>query len=298
MKDNDLIEWQVDDLRLEKPTMDNGNLIIGGNFDTVKCQIQRVVDKYKDVKLNEQNVAYVKTLKSHFVSLRTSIDREKKEYKQCFITPASKFLDTYCDELKQVIADGENALEVQLKEYDQRRIDELNIILNEYVDEFSEKYSLRPEYKAKILLKARYYNKTQAEEDTIDDIDAQCKAMKETQDNYDTSVELIKAECEDTSFVPLTYIRELEYKSISDILFEIKADKKERQILQAKIKGGENVVIGEKIDRELQKAMTFDAENEKRERIMRIVYKKEQAKLIAKFFKDNDIHFEFISTEV
>lgn len=297
MKDDNVV-MEVESLKLEKPVLDGENLVISGNFDTVKGQIQAVVDRYKDVKLTEMNVAYVKTLKSQFVSLRTSIDREKKEYKQCYITPASKFLDTYCDELKQVIAEGENALDKQLKEYDQRRIDELNIILQDYVDEFSEKYALRPEYKEKIMLKAKYYNKTQAEEDTIADIEEQCKAFKETQDTYDTSVELIKAECEDTSFVPLTYIRELAYKNISDILFEIKADKKERQILQAKIKGGDKVVIGEKIDRELEKAMTFDVENETRERIMRIVYKKEQAKLIAKFFEDNDIHFEFISTEI
>lgn len=297
MKDNNFV-MQVENLKLERPVLEGGNLVIGGNFDIVKGQIQAVVDRYKDVQLTETNVAYVKTLKSQFVSLRTGIDKEKKEYKQCYIAPASKFLDTYCDELKQIIAEGENALDKQLKEYDQRRIDELNIILQDYVNEFSEKYALRPEYKAKILLKTKYYNKTQAEEDTIEDIENQCKDLKVTQDTYDTSVELIKAECEDTSFVPLTYIRELEYKNISDILFEIKADKKERQILQAKIKGGDKVVIGEKIDRELEKAMTFDVENETRERIMRIVYKKEQAKLIAKFFKDNDIHFEFISTEI
>ena len=62
----------------------------------------------------------------------------------------------------------------------------------------------------------------------------------------------------------------------------------------------EKVVIGEPITEELQKAMSFDSEEkaeEMRVRVLRVTYKPEQAKLMASFFRENKIGFEFIKTD-
>ena len=284
-------------LKIAKPTLNSDKTIsIVGNFSDVGSKIQAVVDRYKDVKLTEDNVDYVKTLKKQFVSLRTGIDRERKEYMKVYITPAKDLVDSMCKELLAIIDNGESALGKQLDEYDQRRKDELTIILNEYKADAAAKHNLREEYACQIKLIDKYYNKTQNEEDSADDIERQAIELEKKQSEYDAGVKLIKAECEDTGFVADTYIRELSYKSAMEIILEIKQDKKAKAELQAKIEAEEKVVIGKSLTEELKKAVTLDSKKEEnRTRVMRIVYKPENAKKIASAMKELCISFEFIN---
>ena len=288
-------------LKIAKPTLNSDKTIsIVGNFSEVGSKIQAVVDRYKDTKLTEDNVDYVKTLKKQFVSLRTGIDRERKEYMKVYITPAKDLVDSMCKELLAIVDAGESALGKQLDEYDQRRKDELTIILNEYKADAAAKHNLREEYACQIKLIDKYYNRTQNEEDSADDIERQAAELEKKQSEYDAGVKLIKAECEDTGFIADTYIRELSYKSAMEIILEIKQDKKAKAELQAKIDTGEKVVIGQSIDEELQKATSLDSKEESeelRERVLRVRYKPAQAKLMADFFKKNNIQFEFIKTD-
>ena len=285
-------------LKIAKPTLNSDKTIsIVGNFSEVGSKIQAVVDRYKNTKLTEDNVDYVKTLKKQFVSLRTGIDRERKEYMKVYITPAKDLVDSMCKELLAIVDAGESALGKQLDEYDQRRKDELTIILNEYKADAAAKHNLREEYACQIKLIDKYYNKTQNEEDSADDIERQAAELEKKQSEYDASVKLITAECEDTGFIADTYIRELSYKSAMEIILEIKQDKKAKAELQAKIDTGEKVVIGKSLTEELKKAVTLDSKKEEnRTRVMRIVYKPENAKKIASAMKELCISFEFINT--
>ena len=287
------------ELKIAKPVLSQDKtILIKGNFSELGEKIQSLVDRYKDTKLTEDNVSYIKTLKGQFTSLRTGIERERKEYKKVYITPASKLVDSMCDELQKIVSQGENALTVQLEEYDQRRKNELTLVLKEYVSESCKKHNLREEYATQVQLLDKYYNKTQLEEDSADDIERQCAELEKKQIEYDSGVALIKAECEGTPFVADTYIRELQYKSVAEIILEIKADKKTSEELKVKEESGEKIVVGKPIDEELEKALSFDSrEDEKRTRVLRVTYRKEQAKLIHKFFTDNKISFEFINTD-
>ena len=289
------------ELKIAKPTLNSDKTIsIGGNFSDVGSKIQAVVDRYKDTQLTDDNVDYVKTLKKQFVSLRTGIDRERKEYMKVYITPAKDLVDSMCKELLAIVDAGESALGKQLDEYDQRRKDELTIILNEYKADAVAKHNLREEYASQIQLIDKYYNKTQNEEDSADDIERQAVELEKKQSEYDAGVKLITAECEDAGFLADTYIRELSHKSAMEIILEIKADKKVKAELQAKVEAGEKVVIGEPITEELQKAMSFDSKEkaeEMRVRVLRVTYRPDQAKLMASFFRENKIGFEFIKTD-
>ena len=289
------------ELKIAKPTLNSDKTIsIGGNFSAVGSKIQAVVNRYKDTQLTGDNVDYVKTLKKQFVSLRTGIDRERKEYMKVYITPAKDLIDSMCKELLAIVDAGESALGKQLDEYDQRRKDALTISLNGYTADAVAKHNLREEYASQIQLIDKYYNKTQNEEDSADDIERQAVELEKKQSEYDAGVKLITAECEDAGFLSDTYIRELSYKSATEIILEIKADKKSKAELQAKAEAGEKIVIGEPVTEELQKAMSFDSKEkaeEMRVRVLRVTYKPEQAKLMASFFRENKIGFEFINTD-
>ena len=289
------------ELKIQKPALNaDKTLSISGNFEELGNKIQKVVDKYKNEVLTEENVGYIKTLKSQFVSLRTGIERERKEYKKVYLDPATKLINAMCDELQKIVAEGENALGAQLDAYDQRRKDELTVILNEYKDEAAAKHNLRDEYKDQIQLIDKYYNKTQDEEDSADDIERQAAELEKKQKEYDSGVALITTECNDAGLLPDAYLRELQYKSAMEIILEIKQDKKTRDEMKAKEAAGEKIVIGEPITEELKKAVTLDSKEDKEElrtRVIRVTYKPEQAKLMASFFHENKIQFEFIQTD-
>ena len=289
------------ELKIQKPALNaDKTLSISGNFEELGSKIQKVVDKYKNEVLTEENVGYIKNLKSQFVSLRTGIERERKEYKKVYLDPATKLINAMCDELQKIVAEGENALGAQLDAYDQRRKDELTVILNEYKDEAAAKHNLRDEYKDQIQLIDKYYNKTQDEEDSADDIERQAAELEKKQKEYDSGVALITTECNDAGLLPDAYLRELQYKSAMEIILEIKQDKKTRDEMKAKEAAGEKIVIGEPITEELKKAVTLDSKEDKEElrtRVLRVTYKPEQAKLMASFFHENKIQFEFIQTD-
>ena len=289
------------ELKIQKSALNaDKTLSITGNFEELGNKIQKVVDKYKNEVLTEENVGYIKNLKSQFVSLRTGIERERREYKKVYLDPATKLINAMCDELQKIVAEGENALGAQLDAYDQRRKDELTIILNEYKDEAAAKHNLRDEYKDQIQLIDKYYNKTQNEEDSADDIERQAVELEKKQKEYDSGVALITTECNDAGLLPDAYLRELQYKSAMEIILEIKQDKKTRDEMKAKEAAGEKIVIGEPITEELKKAVTLDSKEDKEElrtRVLRVTYKPEQAKLMASFFHENKIQFEFIQTD-
>ena len=289
------------ELKIQKPALNaDKTLSISGNFEELGSKIQKVVDKYKNEVLTEENVGYIKNLKSQFVSLRTGIERERKEYKKVYLDPATKLINAMCDELQKIVAEGENALGAQLDAYDQRRKDELTVILNEYKDEAAAKHNLREEYKDQIQLIDKYYNKTQNEEDSADDIERQAAELEKKQKEYDSGVALITTECNDAGLLPDAYLRELQYKSAMEIILEIKQDKKTRDEMKAKEAAGEKIVIGEPITEELKKAVSLDSKEDKEElrtRVLRVTYKPEQAKLMASFFHENKIQFEFIQAD-
>ena len=289
------------ELKIQKPALNaDRTLSISGNFEELGSKIQKVVDKYKNEVLTEENVGYIKNLKSQFVSLRTGIERERREYKKVYLDPATKLINAMCDELQKIVAEGENALGAQLDAYDQRRKDELTVILNEYKDEAAAKHNLRDEYKDQIQLIDKYYNKTQNEEDSADDIERQAAELEKKQKEYDSGVALITTECNDAGLLPDAYLRELQYKSAMEIILEIKQDKKTRDEMKAKEAAGEKIVIGEPITEELKKAISLDSKDEAEEtrtRVLRVTYKPSQAKLIANFFRENKISFEFIQTD-
>ena len=107
-------------------------------------------------------------------------------------------------------------------------------------------------------------------------------------------------ECEETGLLPDSYIRELDYHTASEIIMEIKQDKKAQAELKAKEAQGEKIVIGESEDsviaEQLKKASELP-EDEERTKILRVTYKGSQAKLMARFFKENNIKFEFINSD-
>ena len=286
------------ELQIKKPVMaKDGTVTINGNFTEVAEKIKAIVDQYKGTILTEDNVTYVKTIKSQFVSLRTAIERERKEYKKVYITPHSRLIDSMCDQLQQLVAEGEDALTVQLEEYDNKRKEELTKILKDYI---AMNCDLTEEDKAKVVLKKEYYNKTQKEEDTYNDIDAQIEALKQAKKEQEDAILLIESELEGTNIPSQPYIRQLEYHNATEIILQIKADKKrmeeEKKEKDVVIeKATPEVYLPEDNDSlEIPVAKTEEDTEEVRTKVMQIWYTAGQAEKLNKFFAECGIKFKFV----
>lgn len=292
------------ELEIYQPEVNSGKVIVNGNFEELQSKVIALVEKYKNTELTEDNVNYVMALKSNFVSMRTAVEEKRKNYNDIYITPMKKYVDGMCKDLIAKIQEGEDALKQQLEEYDQKRKDELSLVLQDYVNDSASRHNLREEYKAQIQLLPKYFNKTQKEEDSADDIERQAVELEKKQTETDSAVELIKSECEGTVLIVENYIKELDYKSPMEIILEIKTDKKKSEQLladmKAKEQSGEKVVIGEKAPA----SMSFndlDAVSETKEsvrvRTIQLSYKDSQAELVKSLFaklKAEGITYKFI----
>lgn len=286
------------ELQIKKPVMaKDGTVTINGNFTEVAEKIKAIVEQYKGTILTEDNVAYVKTVKSQFVSLRTAIERERKEYKKVYITPHSRLIDSMCDDLQKLVAEGEDALTSQLEEYDNKRKEELTKILKDYI---AMNCDLTEEDKAKVVLKKEYYNKTQKEEDTYNDIDCQIEALKQAKKDREAAIMLIESELEGTNIPSQPYIRQLEYHNATEVILQIKADKKrieeEKKTKDVVIKETTSeVYLPEANDsEEIQVAKAEEGAEEIRTRVMQIWYTASQAEKLNKFFSECGIKFKFV----
>ena len=294
------------ELQISKPRLaKDGSLEVIGNFTELSQQITSVVEKYKGTVLTEDNVGYVKALKTQFQKLRTGVDTKRKDWKKFYITTPSKLLDAMCDDLQRIIAEGEDALGSQLEAFDQRRKDELTEVLKEYVAQSVASHGLREEYATQIVLKSKYYNLTQKEEDSADDIELQASELEKKQKEYDAGLELINAELEGTMLVADTYIRQLEYKSAMEIVLQIKKDKVESAKLyeeaKAKEARGELIQVGVPVSEGIKSLIEAEPLPKKkdnfgdiRERTLWIRYKKEVAQDILDFFTEHGIEYKFL----
>ena len=284
------------ELQIKKPVMaKDGTVTINGNFTEVAEKIKAIVEQYKGTILTEDNVTYVKTIKSQFVSLRTAIERERKEYKKVYITPHSRLIDSMCDDLQKLVAEGEDALTIQLEEYDNKRKEELTKILKDYI---AMNCDLTEEEKAKVVLKKEYYNKTQKEEDTYNDIDAQIEALKQAKKDREAAIMLIESELEGTNIPSQLYIRQLEYHNATEVILQIKADKKrmeeEKKAKDVVIKETTSEVYLPEANDSQQMPDVEEGTEEIRTRVMQIWYTASQAEKLNKFFSECGIKFKFI----
>lgn len=163
-----------------------------GNYDEVEKYLTGVAAKYKDLVFDESSIAQAKAIKSELVTLRTSLksitDTVKKER---FNGPKDVF-QTKMDSLAAIVGKVEKQIDEALAAEDQKRIDEINEALDAYKGKLQEEFNLPPEYMSKIEYRKNYYNVTQKEKDTRDDLREQFEDQLARHKERKAAVRLIR----------------------------------------------------------------------------------------------------------
>jgi hypothetical protein len=266
-----------------------------GNFEAVEAFVKAEVTKAKKLKLNAVNLELLKKSKSLFVSLRTTVDKEKKRWSDENIRPVKDNLDKKCEELKTAIALGENHLATQIKIHEDKVREQKTVIFAEYISEFQKEFVLPEEELSKVLLKEEYFNVTKKEKDVYNDILSQFTEIKAELTEKIESEKAIREACEGTMLNPAIFLEKLQFKSAIAVLNEINTEKQRLNNIHSEAVSDEDLgeFLGTDDKITLGKspsAGVFSVQESTRvSKKLIIEYDKSQAELLTKFFTDNKI---------
>jgi co-chaperonin GroES (HSP10) len=265
-----------------------------GNFEMVEAFVKAEVAKAKKLKLNAVNLELLKKSKSLFVSLRTTVDKEKKRWANENIRPVKDNLEAKCAELQTAIALGENHLNEQIKIHEEKVREQKTVIFREYIAEFQEEYKLPEEELSKVILKEEYFNVTKKEKDVHNDILSQFTQLKSALTEKIESEKAIREACEGTVLNPDTFLEKLQFKSAIAVLNEINTEKQRLNTIEVSEDDlGEFLGSDDKITLgNAPSAGVFGVTKVTKKLI--IEYDKSQAELLTKFFTDNKISVRYL----
>lgn len=265
-----------------------------GNFEMVEAFVKAEVAKAKKLKLNAVNLELLKKSKSLFVSLRTTVDKEKKRWANENIRPVKDNLEAKCAELQTAIALGENHLSEQIKIHEEKVREQKTVIFREYIAEFQEEYKLPEEELSKVILKEEYFNVTKKEKDVHNDILSQFTQLKSALTEKIESEKAIREACEGTVLNPDTFLEKLQFKSAIAVLNEINTEKQRLNTIEVSEDDlGEFLGSDDKITLgNAPSAGVFGVTKVTKKLI--IEYDKSQAELLTKFFTDNKISVRYL----
>jgi co-chaperonin GroES (HSP10) len=280
------------EFRLEKA--EQVNITKLGNFEMVEAFVKAEVAKAKKLKLNAVNLELLKKSKSLFVSLRTTVDKEKKRWANENIRPVKDNLEAKCAELQTAIALGENHLNEQIKIHEEKVREQKTVIFREYIAEFQEEYKLPEEELSKVILKEEYFNVTKKEKDVHNDILSQFTEIKSALTEKIESEKAIREACEGTVLNPDTFLEKLQFKSAIAVLNEINTEKQRLNTIEVSEDDlGEFLGSDDKITLgNAPSAGVFGVTKVTKKLI--IEYDKSQAELLTKFFTDNKISVRYL----
>ncbi len=188
---------------------------LDGNFDEYMDKL-RELEKYKGMPLTISNKNTFMAIKKSLVSLRTLVTSRKKECLDCTVKVLKSQIDLRFDAILDYIADIEGHFDEELSKEEAKRVEEVKQTLDMFCTEFEGKYGVKFEGQ----YPKKFFNKTQALEDSYKELEATFKAIKAAKTAYEANVELIKKEC--GIMVPAEpYIKMLEHYDIGVILKEI-----------------------------------------------------------------------------
>lgn len=149
---------------------------IDGNFDTLKAQVMEVAERYKGLVVTEDTIAGAKKDRAELNKLKTKIDTVRKEAKNEFMKPYQAF-ETKVKDLMAIVEEPMNAIDVQLKDFEDKRKADKQIHIQELYDTHIGIY--KDYIPLEVVRKPQWDNATYKDADIIYDISEKIQSVKE-----------------------------------------------------------------------------------------------------------------------
>jgi hypothetical protein len=199
---------------------------VTGNYAAIEAVLEKWSAKVSSMKLTEDNLDEVLSIKKAAVAVRNQIDAKVDAAKKALFNDPKKIFEARMKSLYSLVANVEGAADEVLGKLEQERVAGINEVIDHYVEKFQSQYNLDEEHLARIERKKSYYNKTVEEKIRKDDLEQQFKDLKKDQDAYAANIRLIKATCKDEPRLNVQHwIDQLRYDDVATITEAIIAEK-------------------------------------------------------------------------
>lgn len=246
------------------------------NFDEVNKALDVILANYKDVVVTEDTLKAAKEDKRKLASLRTNIEKFRKEKKNMVEAPLKEF-ESKCKDLTSKVVEVEKPLNKAIEEYDNKVREEKKAKAEAAIADAVTRYSLRDKYASMLVIKDKYMNLTGSYKSVKEDIEAEAVALKNKQDEEDKLIaqaegiinagndELTKKFSIEDFLGRINYF--LDQNNADGFIELVKENIKNQKMLEEKIKAEAIAKEKERLEKEALEEAKRKAEAEKKDEV-------------------------------
>lgn len=155
------------------------------DYKTMKANLTAMLEHYTDIQVTAETLKSCKDKQKEIAGLRNQLDDFRKKVKKKYTEP----LQIFEDQIKVMIGmvkDVEEPLKAGIQEFDDLRRAEKRELAETIIDELIGEYQLNEKYAGQVEFRKSFTNLTAKESDIRADVEAQCMALKQQQDNEES----------------------------------------------------------------------------------------------------------------
>lgn len=275
------------------------------DFNALKSRLVVTLEDYKNIVVTEKTLSIAKKKQKEMAGMRSQLDDFRKKVKRAYTEPLEIF-ETQIKSLISLVADTEKSLKDDIQGFDDKRREEKRDIAEKIIRELAEEYGLIEKFASQIELRRKYYNLTAKESDVRSDVESQCMALKQKQDNEESIKRTIENavisqnESIVAKLTPSVYISLIGKMPTDEIIDRIL--KRGKEIREMESKANENKIAQEAVRQPESKEKTEQEEQVQKQGktpengnqdVYRVTYcvvgNAEQMQSVSKFLRDNQI---------
>ena len=169
--------------------------VVEFNKEELKVFLEQQLERYKNLVVTAETEKDCKKAKTELGKLETSIETFRKETKKQLSEPITQF-EKDCKELVALIQEVKKPIDTQLKEIEEQRKAEKEVLIREEIEKIVLEYGLDEKHSAQIQVQASWLNKTTSMNKIITDIKNLAETLKIAQMSIVKNKEVIKSTCQ------------------------------------------------------------------------------------------------------
>lgn len=166
--------------------------VIAINYETLKAELQNMLESYKGLVVTEETLAGGKAAQKELASLRVKIDTYRKDKKKELEKPIKQF-EAQCKELISLVDTVEQPIKEGIKVYDDQKREEKRQQALELIAEVAAEQGLNEKYAAQLTVIDKYTNLTATKKAVREDLETRVFALSVEQEREAERLEVIKS---------------------------------------------------------------------------------------------------------
>lgn len=164
------------------------------NKEELKGYLEQQLTKYEGLVVTAETEKDCKKVKTELGKLETAIEDFRKTTKKSLSAPIAQF-ESDCKELVSLIQEVKNPIDKQLKEIENNRKAEKEVLIREEISKIVTEYSLDEKHSAQIDIKASWLTKTMSINKITTEIKNLAESLKIAQTSVERNKDVIKTTC-------------------------------------------------------------------------------------------------------